>query len=129
MGISQFEENPALVGVLLINAATGTAPVGTTAFQGRQHRCDFLYVSNTDVIGHVVRVLMNKGGVRTILGSELVPAGQGIAGTPSIDLLVAALPTGEEGIVLDPTCELDVSVEVAVTLSNTVEVTFQGGYV
>src|SRR6266581_6119863 len=127
MGLSQFDEQLAIVGVGIINAATGTARIAAAAFQGRQHRVDSVFCTNTDVIAHVVRLWMNKGGVFALLGSETIPAGAGTGGAPSIDLLASCLPVGEAGLVLDNTCELDVSVEVAVTLTNEVDVTLQGG--
>ncbi len=129
MGLTQFDEQLAIVGVGIINAATGTARIAAAPFQARQHRVDAVYCTNTDVIAHVVRLWMNKGGVFGLIGSETIPAGAGTGGAPSIDLLATCLPVGEVGLLLDSSCELDVSVEVAVTLSNEVDVVLQGGNV
>ena len=129
MGLSQFDEQLAIVGVGIINAATGTGRIAAAPFQGRQHRVDAVYCTNTDVIAHNVRLWLNRGGVFGLLGSENVPAGAGTGGSPSIDLIATCLPASQTGLVLDNTCELDVSVEVAVTLTYEVDVIVQAGNV
>jgi len=129
VGLSTFDEvQPIVNGVTILNA-DGTAPKSITTAQTSRIRVDSILVSNTDTIAHVVRLYALISAVAYLIGSVSVPAGQGTAGTPAIDLLASALPITQVGIALAASVTLQASVEVVMTGATVLTINVVGGYV
>jgi hypothetical protein len=129
MGLSQFDENHSFAQSASIAAAQTTTEV--TLYVGAQAdgRIDAVLCTNFDVIDHIVRLWTNVGGTHRVIGSTNVPAGSGTAGAKSVDALAGSLPSTVTGIVVPPNANLNISVEVTLTLANTLTALAIGGYV
>ncbi len=128
MGIDRFSS------VTPINTGTRMLPAdGTTAKSvglatSLNRRYDSLLVSSTDTIPHVVEVLLLDGGTTTLLGTASIPAGQGYAATPSIDILPLVLPASQDGLPLKAVTNLQVRCVVAIQATFIMDFTLIGGY-
>ena len=127
MSLQAFDERIVLLYSRLFLPADGTALVTVAAANSGDRRLDACMVANRDTIPHVVNLQMTNGAILTQLGSLSVPAGQGYAGTPALDLFASVLPVGQVGLVLSPATTLQVSMSVAIVATFDVSVTMVGG--
>jgi len=127
MALGIFDERTVLVQQILMVPADGVATKVIVAANSSDRRIDALMVANRDGIAHVVNVTMVFGGITVQLGSVSIPAGQGYAGTPSLDLLVQVLPATQVGINLPPTATLNVVLSVAIVATFDVSFCAIGG--
>lgn len=129
MGLSQFDETVPRVSQLVLNSGNGTTPATVWDWGTDVARVDAAFVSNNDVIPHVVDLILNNGSVATLLGSASVPAGAGYGGAPAVDVVAAVLVSALNGLPLGIGDFLQVGVEVAITAAFEVHVSMFGGLV
>lgn len=127
MSIQTFDERTVLIQPVLMVPGDGTTTKVIVAANSSDRRIDALMVSNRDTIAHVLNLTSVLGGVTTQLGSVSIPAGQGYAGTPSIDILAACFPATQVGVNLTPSATLNVSMVVAIQATFDVSLTAFGG--
>jgi hypothetical protein len=128
VGLSQFDERqPLAVGGTMLNASGLGPQILPPSAILTPVRIDKILVTNTDAIPHLVTLALQSTGPNVILGSAIVPAGQGTAGTPSFDLLAAAVPA-ITGITMDASNSLVVTLAVAVVAPNELDFAILGGY-
>lgn len=114
MGLGIFDERTVYLAQVLMVPADGIATKIIVPANQSDRRVDAMMVANRDGIAHVVNLSMVSGAVTVQLGSVSVPAGQGYAGTPSLDVLAAVLPATQVGINLIPGATLNVVLSVAI---------------
>lgn len=129
VGLQTFDENEPFANVHYIVNAAGTGSVTFVNANPRRVRIDSILAINNDSIPHVVNVFYFDGSTPGLIGSASVASGAGTAGTPSVDLLAAILPTTQVGLLLNGVSTINVAVAVAVTGANSVQLTALGGYV
>lgn len=129
MGLQVFDEQSVQNTVTAFKAAQTTTKVTIQAWSAPYTRIDTLTVTNSDVIAHVVDLWILRSTVPCLLGSLSVPAGQGLAGTPALNLLTGCLPAGVDHINLTSSDALQASMEVTVTAAFEVDVFSSGGSV
>lgn len=127
MGRAIFDEKSVITTNLLVLPASGTGAITLVGTDVNDRRIDTILVSNRDGIAHVINLSLLVGAVVTQLGSVSVPAGQGYAGTPSIDLLAAVLPADQVGYPLVGGCQLHINMVVAVVATFDVSLSVIGG--
>lgn len=127
MSLQTFDERTVLNALVLMLPADGTATKIIAAVNSSDRRIDNVLISNRDTIAHVVTASVVAGGTTVILGSVSIPAGQGFAGTPSIDLLASIFPATFVGLNLAPSATLNVTLAVAIQATFDVGFFVNGG--
>jgi hypothetical protein len=127
MGISVFDEQFADVNLLVFDSSNSPGTISFWTGDKTPRRVDAVLATNNDSIDHTIELRVNNGGSSTRIGSAVIPAGQGYAGTPGLNLLELVLPANVAGIVLDRFWTLDANCLVALTGSNGVFLTSLGG--
>lgn len=127
MGLTVYDERQPFSGQAIILPASGTGLVQAYPAATLQERIDAIYVT-TDAVGAQVIRLYLSNAQDTLLGSVSIPASQGIAGTPAIDLLSALPATARDGLVLWGGDVVKVAMEASVPAGKSVWVTVVGGY-
>jgi len=127
VAIGLFDERTVLSQSVLMLPADGTATKVVAAVNSSDRRIDNLLCANRDGIAHVVNVSIVAGGVTVQIGSVSIPAGQGYAGTPSLDILAAILPATQVGLNLVPGATLNVQLPVAIVATFDMSFYAQGG--
>ncbi len=129
MGLQNFDESSPVAEANSFIAADGTTGKPITTTTGLRVRVDVIIAANTDTIAHVITLSYFDGTARVILGSVSIPAGQGTAGTPGLDILAPCLPASITGIVIVPNGYIQAGLAVAVTGANVVQLLTLGGTV
>jgi hypothetical protein len=127
MSISTLDERNVLNLQRLVLPADGTGSLALVPVNSNDRRIDSILVANRDTIPHVVTLAKTNTAVTTVLGSLSVPAGQGYAGTPSLDLLASILPASQVGLTLMSADTLNVQLAVAVAATFDLSVSAFGG--
>lgn len=127
MGLTTIQEQFADTNMLVFDSGNSPGVISLWTGDKTPRRIDAVLATNNDGIAHVIELRVNNGASTTRIGSVSVPAGQGFAGTPSLDILAAILPATVVGIALDRFWTLDANCLVAVTGSNGVFLTSLGG--
>jgi len=127
MGLQTFDENRPWQGnKTIIDTTSGNRADFNPGNQGL-FRYDQIIVVNGDEIDHVARLTLNGQSLETILGSVVIPAGQGLGGTKGVEMLAAVV----DGTVVlglgDDNNSIDVILEEAVHTGFFVYVTWLGG--
>lgn len=128
MSLTAFDEHAPFIGIRPLVNANGTTQQNVVSNSPLQTRIDVMLASNDDTIAHTITILAGPVGGAKRIGSASVPAGTGVLGQPSMDILKAALPPSQVGIVLDGGSELDVQLDVAMVGTSTLTVMAIGGY-
>ena len=126
MSLGIFDEQQPLTFPLVI------APGGPTSFQqlvsssNLKLRIDAIYLRNWDVIDHVVTFTIRHSAVGSILGSVNVPAAPLTDVQSPVEALLAMGFTAQQGIVLGPYDDIQITTPVAV-VSGILSITAVGG--
>ncbi len=127
MGLAIFDEKYPISGSMHFIAGSGVAETWMWDETPVPSRVDAMFATNTDVIDHVVDVWFSSTSFVLLLGSVNVPAGAGVAGAPTIDL-VAHLPLSTQGgLVFGRLDSLKMAMEVAVTAAFSIDIVVLGG--
>jgi hypothetical protein len=102
MSLGIFDERTVLGAFKIVLPADGTGAVALVPINSGDRRIDTISVVNRDGIAHVVNLLLVNGATTIQLGSASIPANQGYAGTPALDLLALIQPATSAGITLQP---------------------------
>jgi hypothetical protein len=127
MAIGTFDERTVLTQQVLMLPADGTATKVLAPVNSSDRRIDAITVTNRDTIAHVVTASIVVGATTVAIGSVSIPAGQGFAGTPAIDLLAAILPATVVGVNLGPSATFNVTLAVAIQATFDVGFWISGG--
>jgi hypothetical protein len=127
MGVQLFNEQfPVLYGLQLANG-DGTAVTLFTASLLQFQRIDHILASNSDAIPHVVNITALVNGNEQRVASASVPAGAGYGGAPPVDLFVAGVPAGFDGIPLASNVHLSAQLEISMTGATLMNLLATGG--
>jgi len=129
MGLQSFDERTPFYAQADIVNATGTTFINLNPGTQGPFRFDQIWATNTDGIDHVVDVWLSGASLTTLIGSVNIPAGQGLAGTPGIELLTTLNSTTPVSGLGDDNTNVLINVEVTVTGANHVYLTCIGGTV
>jgi hypothetical protein len=127
MSLGIFDERTVLGAFKIVLPADGTGAVALVPINSGDRRIDTISVVNRDGIAHVVNLLLVNGATTIQLGSASIPANQGYAGTPALDLLALIQPATSAGITLQPGDTLSVSMAVAIVATFDVSFRCSGG--
>jgi hypothetical protein len=127
-GTQQFNETQPISANGAINNGNGTSQVTALAVNQGPWRLDALICTNTDTVSHNVLVYITVGASQTLVASAAVPAGAGLAGAPSVDVLALGLPSTQKGMSFSAPSTLAVQTDVTVTSGKFIYWTLQGGY-
>lgn len=127
MSVTTFDERSVLAHNRRLLPADGTGVVAFVPANSSDRRMDAMLIANRDTIAHVVTLLKVNGAVTICLGSATIPAGQGYAGTPSLDLLALVFPATMVGINLVAGDTLAVQLAVALQATFDLDVSAYGG--
>jgi hypothetical protein len=127
MSLYTYDERHAVSSVVQIAAADGTSAKTLMNAQIYGSRCDAILASSTSASAHDVVVSVANGGYVVAYVAVSVPAGAGgSAAVPPVNLL-ASIPGGLSGIVLDYNSVLQAHVVVALGAGETLTLGLQGG--
>jgi len=126
VSLQRFDEQTATISVGQIPAGD-TSAYNTISAGLKGGRLDQLYLSNNDVIGHVIQLILNdEFGHLAVLGMVNVPSGAGYTAA-SVEAVSSIQPTGEDGFVLQNAAVVQIQCLVAVTLTNQIDWVAFGG--
>lgn len=129
MGLQNFDERDPLQFSKVVLAADGITRHPLMLPGVGNARVDSIVATNSDAIAHVVILSLLISAVETNLGSASIPAGQGYAGTPGLDLLALILPATQVGLVVGALETLRYALEVVMGGTTHVDLTVNGGFV
>lgn len=127
MGISIFDETLADSNPVVFDDGNSPGVLTLTPNDKTLRRVDTILAVNNDTIDHEVSLRINIASAFYWLGSVVIPAGAGFAGTPSIDLLAACVPPTQLGLNLFSFNYLEVDCLVALSSGKGVWITAFGG--
>ncbi len=128
MSFTRFDERTVFSVAKVFDAGFGAGALSVITGQLFGSRVDACYLSNNDVIDHLVNlVLDDDAGHQVAAGGVNVPSGAGYTSV-AIEAIKALVPTGEDGIVMAKDFIFEVNIAVAVTLTNQVGVFVAGGH-
>src|SRR5712671_365909 len=127
MGISQFDERRPWSQRAIVDNSAGVGLTTVALASFGMARIDVLLAVSNDIIDHVVEVHFGTSAGDAVIGSFTLPAGRGTDGTKAMDVLAECSPATLVSLPLDEGEELDVLMQVAVTIGQTITVTSVGG--
>lgn len=127
MSLQTFDERTPEVFPLVFDDGNSPGTLQLTPNDKLLRRVDAILVTNNDTIDHELILRWNDGTSATWVGSLVVPAGQGFAGTPALDLMASAFPATQVGIALFLFTWLDVRCPVALNSGKGVFISAVGG--
>lgn len=127
MALSQLSETAPIVANVGIDNSNGTSDINLVGPPYGAWRVDSLLMQTDDTASRVVDVKIAHQGFVSIIGSATLPAGAGLGGSPSVDLLQALPTSAQSNIVLGAGDELIIAMETAITSGKSSTITVLGG--
>jgi len=121
--LGAFNQTSAFIASRIMLPADTTTTVDLVATRQVDYRVNSIVVINGDVTARAVLVVVTSGGVTTVLGSATIPAGQGLAGTPGLDLLALVLPATQVGLDMPAGSKVQAAMGSTIGAGNAVHLT------